>query len=381
MAQEWIDRVLTSLDRKLEKGIPQARSHTDIPYSTVNGQWLYQPVTSWVSGFWPALMWQMYLETGKALYREEAIRTEELMDGALQDFEALSHDVGFMWLPVSGVRYALEGESESLRRVKLAGLILASRFNPNGFLRAWNDDPSKGDRTGWAIIDCMMNLPILYTMSKLTGDPRFTLMASTHAKTAAKHFVRADGSCRHIVCFDPLTGEFKAAPAGQGYAEESCWTRGASWAIYGFALSYLYTRDPLFLETSRKTADFFLAHLPEDHIAPIDFVQPAQPDYRDESACAIAASGMLELAAILKESDPEAAAHYHQQAEVLLKALVERADPSDNFPALLTGCSSKYHGGSIGITMNYGDFYLVEALRKLKGETRLFWKPLDFAKA
>ena len=124
----------------------------------------------------------------------------------------------------------------------LAAGNMAGRFNLAGnFIRAWNnwDDV---DRRGFAIIDCMMNLPLLYWASEETTDPRFKMMAVAHADTAMKTFVREDGSVNHIVVFDPFTGKMVENLGGQGDGEGSAWTRGQSWRIYGFSLSHGYTR-------------------------------------------------------------------------------------------------------------------------------------------
>lgn len=163
-------------------------------------------------------------------------------------FDALSHDVGFQFLLSAGAAYKLTGNMEMERHTRHAASLLQGRYNPNGFLRAWNPQ----GREGWAIVDCMMNLPLLYWASKQTEDPRFAQVAKIHADTTMKHFVRSDGSCNHIVIFDPDTGEALETPGGQGYAPGSSWSRGQAWALYGFVLSYLWTREARYMKP-RKT--------------------------------------------------------------------------------------------------------------------------------
>lgn len=46
-----------------------------------------------------------------------------------------------------------------------------------------------------------------------------------HADTAAKVFIRPDGSSRHIVEFDPVTGDWKGSYGGQGMSYGSSWRR------------------------------------------------------------------------------------------------------------------------------------------------------------
>ncbi len=369
---QWATKVLQKMDDKMRYGVKKAQEITGIPYTVEGGQWVSKGIAWWTNGFWPAEMWQMYLETGDDSYLKEAERAEKLMDEALRDVLALHHDVGFMWLINSGVHYAIDGNKESLTRVLFCANMLAGRYNPNGFIRAWN---GKG-QVGWAIIDCMMNLPLLYFASEYTGDPRYKLIAVNHAHTVQRCFIREDGSSHHIVCFDPETGKVVDTPTGQGYAPGSSWSRGQAWALYGFMLSHVYTGDESFLRTARGVANYFLANLPEDSIPPVDFKQPAEPAVKDNCAGGIAACGLMELANAL--GDDPAAEGYRSAAIRMLRAMDEKcSDWTHDTPAILTMCTSAYHETpGHHIAMNYGDYFFIEAVRRLKGEERLLWRPL-----
>lgn len=312
---------------------------------------------------WPAEMWAMYRMTGDDRYKREAERAEAMLDEAFRDYDHLHHDVGFMWLISSGVNFRITGSDMSRKRTLLAANLLAGRFNPAGFIRAWN-----GDCTGWAIIDCMMNLNLLYWASDYTCDPRFRMIAMAHADTAIKYFVRADGSCNHIVVFDPETLEVKEIPAGQGYASGSSWSRGQSWALYGFTLSHLHTGKTEYLTTARKVADYFIVQVQDDWIPRCDFCQPADDPLKDACAGAIAACGLLELSRITEKQC------YFDAAIAMLKALCTRcADWSASYPAILTQCTGSWHGNDHNIAMNYADFFFMEAILKLQGDTFRFW--------
>ncbi len=369
---QWAGEVLAKMDDKMRYGIEKAQELDGIPYTVENGQWVSKGITWWTNGFWPAEMWQMYLETGEACYLQEAVRCEKLMDEALYDVLTLHHDVGFMWLINSGVHYAVDKNKESLTRVLFCANILAGRYNLNGFLRAWN---GKG-REGWAIIDTMMNLPLLYFASEYTGDPRYRLIAMNHAQTVQRCFIREDGSTHHIVCFDPENGKVLDTPTGQGYAPGTSWSRGQAWALYGFMLSFIYTGNETFLKTARGVADYFLNNMPEDFIPPVDFMQPAEPNLKDNCAGGIAACGLLELASALG-NDP-AAQGYRDAAIGMLRAMDEKCSDWTHFsPAILTMCTSAYHDApGYHIAMNYGDYFFIEAMRRLQGEERLLWRPL-----
>ena len=368
--EDWVSRMTSRLHEKMPFAVAKAREVSWMPYSTEDGRWKKTEIGWWTNGFWPATMWQMFRMTGDALYREEALRAEIMLDDALRDFKNLSHDVGFMWLIHSGVRYALEKNQDSYDRTLFAANMLAARFNPHGFIRAWNGS----GREGWAIVDCMMNLPLLYWASEVTGDPRFRQIAVRHADTTIEHFVRADGSCNHIVIFDPETGEFLDNPGGQGYVSGSSWSRGQSWALYGFVLSYLHTGEQRFLDTAKRIAHYFISQIADDWMPRCDFRQPAEPALKDNVAGNVAACGLLELARAVPDLEGK---FYFDAAVRILKAQEKDAANWElNDPAVFTKCTSAWHDlPGRHITMNYGDYYFIEAVNKLRGEELLFWYP------
>ena len=366
----WLEDMAQKLDRKMRYAVGKAREVDFMPYSTEGGQWKKTDIGWWTNGFWPANMWQMYRMTGDELYREEALRAETMLDEALKDFKNLSHDVGFMWLIHSGVRYALEKNPDSYDRVLYAADMLAGRFNPNGFIRAWNG----AGREGWAIVDCMMNLPLLYWATEITGDPRYRLIAMRHADTTMEHFVRPDGSCNHIVIFDPETGAFLDNPGGQGYESGSSWSRGQSWALYGFVLSFLHTGKQAYLDTAKRIANYFISQITDDWMPRCDFRQPLEPAIKDNVAGSVAACGLLELARALPELEGR---FYFDAAVRILKAQEQDAANWElDDPAIFTKCTSAWHDlPGRHITMTYGDYYFIEAVNKLRGDDLLFWYP------
>ena len=368
--QAWLSDMQQKLHRKMTYSVQKAQEVEYMPYSTENGQWKPVDIGWWTNGFWPASMWQMYRMTGDLLYREEAVRAEKMLDEALRNFRNLSHDVGFMWLIHSGVRYAIEKNPDSLERTLLAADMLACRFNPNGFIRAWN---GKG-REGWAIVDCMMNLPLLYWASRQTGDPRYEEIAMIHADTTMKTFVRPDGSCNHIVIFDPKTGEVLDNPAGQGYASGSSWSRGQAWGLYGFVLSYLQTGKTEYLDTAKRIANYFISQISDDWLPRVDFRQPPEPVLRDNVAGNVAACGLLELGRALPAY--EGRMYFDAALRILCAQEKDAANWKLDDPAIFTKCTAAYHDEpNRHITMNYGDYFFIEAINKLRGDPLLFWAP------
>lgn len=375
-ARRWAGTVSEKFGAKLSA--VRERSAEKIPARAVNGVHDdrgdggdYTPDNGlcwWTNGFWAGMMWQMYRDTGDGRYAEIARFTERRLDACFESFLGLHHDVGFMWLPSAVADWRLTGSKDSLRRGLHAASLLAGRFNPAGFLRAWNDG-SEGDTRGWAIIDCMFNIPLLYWASEVTKDPRFQKIAVIHADTVRKNFIRPDGSVRHIVEFDPETGAFVRDYGGQGYARGSSWTRGQSWGLYGFAISYRHTGKREYLEASQKIADYFMANLPEDGKIPVDFCQPEQPAWRDDIAAAVASGGLIELARVVPEKKEE----YLSAALKMLRALDDTADWSPETDGILQDCSAAYGGSEHNVNFVYGDYFYLEAVLKLKGTELFIW--------
>ena len=357
---------------KYKRNIPYAVRDEMIPYGGAPNGFIAAPFDGnswWTGGFWPGLMWQFFVATGDEVFKAEARRVQALLTRELMTFEKLNHDVGFMYLLSCGADDLLTGNALASRDTLHAATLLAGRYNPNGFIRAWDQD-----RAGWAIIDCMMNLCLLYWASRRTGDPRFALIASRHADTTLREFVRADGSCYHIVVFDPLTGVAQKKPAGQGYDENSSWSRGQAWALYGFTLAHMNTGEPRYLEAACRIADYFVRNIRADGLTDCDFRQPANVERIDNIAGACGSCGLLELAALTKG---EPAKRYRAAAETMLIALADAsADWTDHTTGILQRCTAAYHdeGAGTHVSLIYGDYFFAEGLAKLAGSDPMLWQ-------
>lgn len=371
----WAQETLERVAQKLEK--VSARSVHKIPYTTTDGvhddRSDEQGIGWWTNGFWGGMMWQMYALTGRECYKQVAQENEEKLDACLMDYAKLDHDNGFKWLPTSVANYRVTGNAASRNRALLAAANLAGRYNSNGkFIRAWNDWPgNEDDHRGWAIIDCMMNLPLLYWAWEETKDPRFMQIAQNHADTAARCFVRGDGSVNHIVEFDPDSGEMIRSYGGQGYEVGSSWTRGQGWALYGFMLSYIHTGKQEYMDTAERVANYFLANVPENGLIPVDFRQPEKPAWEDSTAAAIASCGLIELAARKEGRQRQV---YLNGALKMLQALTEkRVNWNEEEDDLLTKCTAAYHDQVHEFSIIYGDYYYLEALMKLTEKELFIW--------
>lgn len=374
--QQWIDAVFGKLDKKLSR--LAVKSRNKIPYTTINGEHDNRAegadITWWTNGFWGGLMWLMYAGTGKECYKLTAERSEALLDVCFTDYvEDLHHDVGFMWHILSGANYRLTGNKRSRNRNLLAAMTLMSRYNVEGnYIRSWNTPWDKVDTSGWTIIDCMMNIPLLYWASKEIGDDRFKKIAVRYADMAMRDHVREDGSVNHIVIHDTKQADTVLGTlGGQGCAEGSSWSRGVSWALYGFILSYIHTKEKRYLETSKKVAQHFVESVKKTGYLPlIDFKAPETPVLYDSTAGAIAACGLIELAKNVEEGQQE---YYISAALNILKEMESHwCNWTEEEDSILQMGSERYTGGH-HMPIIYGDYFFAEAISKLKSVDFLPW--------
>lgn len=325
----------------------------------------------WTNGFWGGIQWLLYQDTGEEKYAEIARQSERKLEKCFETYFGLHHDVGFMFQPTAVADYKLTGSPDAKRIAMHAANLLAGRFNPAGnFIRAWNEVGNE-DTRGWAIIDCMFNLSLLYWASEESGDPRFRQIAMHHADTVLSAFLRSDGSVCHIVEFNPETGERLRSHGGQGYERGSSWTRGQGWAVYGFANSYTHTGKKEYLDAAKRCAYYCMANLPENGIIPVDFRQPKEPALEDSCGACVIAGGLLEVAGHVPEAEREV---YVRAAVKILKAIAEtRADWTKECDAIVKNCSGAYHSTPHHTTMVYADYFFIEAIYKLGKKGELLW--------
>lgn len=365
MDQTYVNQTMTAITNKVEdmiKKIGGKSPHVareDGIYDDLRHSW-------WTSGFWPGLQWLMYDVSGKESFKEGAWDWDAKLERCFSEHPiGLHHDVGFQFLPTAVFKYELTGDKEALRIGLKAANYLAGRFNVEGeFIRAWNTD----EAIGWAIVDCMMNIPLLFWASRTTGDPRYKHIAIRHADTFLKHAIRDDGSVCHILSFDPESGEFLEQLGGQGLSGTSAWSRGNAWALYGLAIAYRCTGEDRYLKAAKRVSHYFIASLPEDHVPHWDFrAHPIEGEPRDTSAGAIAASGLLELAELVGAEEKRI---YGDAAHRILHSLTENYatwDRPGHEAILVEGTGHKPAGQNINVSLIYGDYYYSEAFAKLNG--------------
>lgn len=316
----------------------------------------------WCSGFFAGTLWQMYQYSHEQYWRENAVSNTWLIESA--KWHRGTHDLGFMIGDSFGKAYQLT-EEQSYRDVMLqAARTLCTRFSPKvGCIRSWDHNADK-----WkfpVIIDNMMNLEMLFEAYQLTGDRSFYDIAVSHANVTMKNHFRDDYSSFHVVDYDPVTGAVRSRVTHQGYSDDSFWSRGQGWALYGYTMCYRYTHDRRYLEQAKNVAKFLfsLKNMPEDGIFYWDMKDPAIPDApRDASSAALVASAFYELQGYV---DAELGRQYKAYADKIVNSLINhyQAPVGSNQGFLLLHSTGHKPGNSeIDVPINYADYFYMEAL-------------------
>ncbi|WP_284646144.1 glycoside hydrolase family 88 protein [Paenibacillus silviterrae] len=375
MDRAYIDRMMKRMDEKVMRLLEQ-NGDAWLDHAGEDGIYQSRRPDWWTSGFWPGILWILYDVTGKERYKQAVWqRDEELGEWLRIPADEFNHDVGFQFLPTAVIKYKLTGDPDAKERGLEAANFLANRFNSaGGFIRAWDRGPDGSEVPGWAIIDCMMNIPLLFWAYRVSGEERYRHIAVRHADTVLQYAIREDGSVNHIISFDPVTGAYLGALGGQGHTKDSAWSRGTAWALYGFALAYRDTDDVRYLNAAKRVAHFFIASLPEDDVPYWDFRLPDPAgEPRDSSAGAIAASGLLEIAERVPDAEKPL---YENAAKRILYSLSEQYaiwECPEVQPILTKATGNRPLNHHVNYSLIFGDYYFIEAFAKLNGwRTRIF---------
>ena len=372
MWQEAIEVALNTARRNID------RFDGRFPHVSDGGeQYTLNDNTEWTAGFWSGILWLGYEYTGDDHFRQHAVATvENFRDRMARKSIFDHHDIGFLYSLSAKAQWIIEQDPDARTLTLEAADMLMKRWREEPqLIQAWGreGDPENGGRI---IIDCLLNLPLLYWAHVQTGDEAYLRVARLHAEKSRRFLVRGDGSSYHTFYFDPATGDAIRGGTHQGYRDGSTWTRGQAWGIYGFALSARYLKSAEMLDTAKRLARYFVAHLPEDNVAYWDFDAPQEPGTkRDSSASAIAACGLLEIASQLDEGDPERA-ELTAAAETAVKSLVlhystKGEEAAEGF--LKHGSYSVRGGASPDDYTIWGDYYYLEALLRLARGIPGYW--------
>ncbi|KAI8068591.1 glycoside hydrolase family 88 protein [Gongronella butleri] len=334
----------------------------------------FEPPTWWTSGFFPGSLWAICERASKrdlpydktdltTLARQWQKGIEE------QQYNKETHDIGFLIMPSYQRELDITGNKASADVIVNAAESLLTRWDDTVCaIRSWNKTKThlyhfdSKDTDYLVIIDNMMNLDLLYSASLITGNSKYADIATKHSETTLQHHFRPDDSTYHLIVYNPVTGTRKIGLTHQGLNNESTWSRGQAWALYGFATVYKYTKDIKFLEAAKKAANYFMSRVGDDGIVYWDFDAP-RPCVWDTSAAMIACSGMLLICEL------EGSMEYLASVTSILRACLKDAMTPDNACCILDKATVNNHefaARRIADTgLVYADYYFLEIGNRL----------------
>jgi len=368
--QNWIEYVIKKIDQNLS-------IFTHKFPSPASKNLIYEPVENkdWTASFFTGMLWLAYEMTGDEKYKKIAeIHIDSFRERFEKSIRIDTHDLGFLYSLSCVSAYKLTKNDFAKELAIKAAEHLSKRYYPNAkIIQAWGkmDD---NEQKGRIIIDCLMNLPLLYWTSEEKKDRVFFEIAYSHATKTAENIVRSDASTYHTFYFDTETGKPLYGKTHQGYSDDSCWSRGQAWGIYGFTLSYLYSKDESFLELAKRLANYFLNRLPEDYIPYWDLIFTSGDEPRDSSAAAIALCGLLELVRILPLTDSYRE-FYENAAKNIVYSLSNNyiSNSTNSNGILLHAVYSKPGGNGVDEHCIWGDYFYFEALVRLYKSWQMYW--------
>lgn len=374
--------VKSALDRASGAVIRCLPDFTDRFPKAYSEKGFYQPTgnVDWTTGFWTGEIWLAYEHTGDmALLHAGKVQMESFLNRIEKKIEVETHDLGFLYSPSCVAGYKLTGSEVGRQAALMAAGELTRRFHEKGeFIRAWGAMDAPDNYR--LIIDCLLNLPLLYWASQETGEERFRQVAEKHIHTALSHVIREDFSTWHTFFFDQKTGKPDHGATCQGYRDGSAWARGQAWGVYGTAMGYRYTKRKEYIPIFEGVTDYFLKHLPKDLVPFWDLEFGDGDDQpRDSSSASIAACGMLEMAKYL---DEKKAAYYQKIAKKIMKSLADTYEVKDSSLSNGLVLHSTYSNHSPYNTCNHygvdecniwGDYFYMEALTRLGKKWEVYW--------
>ena len=332
--------------------------------------------TEWTNGFWTGELWLGYEYTNEEAMKQLAQANDRsFLDRVEKRIELDHHDLGFLYTPSCMAEYKLLHTPEARKAAILAADKLIERYQEvGGFIQAWGE---LGKPEHYRlIIDCLLNIQLLFWASEQTGDPKYAQMATQHFYTSANNVIRDDASAFHTFYFDSKTGEPLKGVTRQGYSDDSAWARGQAWGIYGIPLTYRFVKDEDCFGLFKGMTNYFLNRLPKDHVSYWDLIfGDGSGHSRDSSATATAVCGMHEMLKHLPEVDRDKLT-YKYAMHAMLRSLIDNyanREIKPGRPLLLHGVYSWHSGKGVDEGNIWGDYYYLEALIRFYKDWELYW--------
>lgn len=378
ISNKEIDDALSFATKQIIHYLPEFTEKFQNAYS-INGFYDAIDNTDWTNGFWTGEIWLAYEYTKDERLREAAeIQIDSYLERINKKIAVDHHDMGFLYSPSCVAGYKLIGSQKGKEAALKAADQLIGRYHPVGeFIQAWG---SLNEPENYRlIIDCLLNLPLLYWATEETGNSKYREIAEKHIHTAIKNVIREDYSTWHTFFFHMETGEPDHGATCQGYRDGSAWARGQAWGVYGSALAYKYTKKEEYIEIFKKVTEYYLEHLPVDMVPywDLEFIDGEEP--RDSSSASIVVCGMLEMAKYLEKQDTD---YYTSLAKKIMKSLVDNYAVKDSSLSNGLVLHSTYSKHSPYNTCNHygvdecnswGDYFYMEALTRLFKDWELYW--------
>lgn len=377
------EQALQDASRQILRVLPEFTDRFPKAHSE-NGFYEADENRDWTTGFWSGEVWLAYEYTGdEQLKQAGEIQMQSFLDRIENKIDVETHDLGFLYSLSCVAGYKLTGSQIGREAACKAAEELINRFHEKGeFIQAWGSLNAPDNYR--LIIDCLLNLPLLYWATEETGDEKYRNIAEKHIHTALANVIRPDFSTWHTFFFDMKTGKPDHGATCQGYRDGSAWTRGQTWGIYGTAIGYKYTKRTEYIEMFKGVTDYYLRHLPQDLVPYWDLEfgdgdAESDDQPRDSSSASIAACGMLEMAKYLEPAD---AVYYTGIAKKIMKAVVEHYAVKDVSASNGLVLHSTYSNHSPYNTCNHygvdecniwGDYFYMEALTRLHKDWNVYW--------
>lgn len=338
----------------------------------------------WTTGFWPGELWLAYLASDDETFAHAAgIFTESFLERIRKHIAVDHHDMGFLYTPSCVAAWMIKKDAHAREAAILAADNLVSRFQEKGgFIQAWGK--MGADDNYRYIIDCLLNLPLLYWAEKETERKLYREIALRHTATCLANSFRDDYSTYHTFFMDKETGKPVRGETCQGYKADSSWARGQAWAVYGLALAYRHTGERKYLDLFEPVSEYFMEKLPEDMIPYWDLIFTEGDEPRDSSSASIVACGFLDAAdSYEKMQEYDKARKYRKLAKQLMKAIYDtcmvRSSEKGINGLVKHGTYSKkspYNTctpAGVDECVSWGDYYWMEALMRLGGSWNSWW--------
>lgn len=373
---------------KLEFALKEALKKLDLGIESFGGSLfpsesskenVYAPImndSGWGQGFWTGMLWHAYELTGDEKYKKVALENVDTFYERIDKKIGVNHhDMGFLYSPSCVAAYKLCGSEKGKEAALKAADHLMTRYSEKGkFIQAWGN---VGDPEFYRlIIDCLLNIPLLYWATNVTGDEKYAEAAYNHFQTAVEVCCREDGSTYQTYYFDINTHEPLRGVAHQGFNDDSTWSRGQAWGVYGPILTYQYRNDQKSIDVFKATAAYFINYLPEDYVPYWDLWFTEGDEPRDSSAASCAICGILEAVKYMDDADPLKKIFYNA-AKKMMNGLIETCltkDIPESNGLLLH--ATYYKKGKLGVDeMNiWGCYFYMEALHRfLNPDWKLYW--------